>query len=133
MRSACVVAITTPVAILATSAALPQSAMDDDAGSPQPPQVRPPQPVAYAEIGDTIASYASISGDSGAPIVFTDSSGSTKFLGLHVGRVTLLHEPPSGQVIAQTSGLLEDDSRTYQFGVFSTWDNVKRDLPVRPQ
>jgi len=76
--------------------------------------------------GQVAAAYASESGDSGSPVLYTDDSGSTKFLGTHVAR-TFFYTYPHGLVVAQP-GAAPADEREYQYAIFSTWESIKSDL-----
>jgi len=78
--------------------------------------------------GQVAAAYASVGGDSGSPVLYTDDNGSTKFLGTHVAR-TFFYTYPQGLVVAQP-GAAPADEREYQYAIFSPWESIKRDLAL---
>jgi len=81
--------------------------------------------------GHAIAKYWSTGGDSGAPVMHTDGAGKTALLGIHVGSVKWFTIESSGAVIPQ--GKPAAPTERGQFGVFSTWENVQRDLGIPEQ
>lgn len=87
--------------------------------------------ISSVNTGHAIATYWSKHGDSGAPVIHTDSSGKTALLGIHVGSMTWFTVEPSGAIITQGNAV--SPSERGQFGVFSTWENVKRDLGIPNQ
>jgi len=64
-------------------------------------------------------------------VIHTDSNGKTALLGIHVGSMTWFTVESIGAII--TRGHAVEPSRRGQFGVFSTWENVKRDLGIPSQ
>jgi len=79
--------------------------------------------------GQGIATYWSISGDSGAPVIHTASGGKSSLLGIHFGSIKVFTIDSSGQVVHQ-GGRSSDGTRVGQFGVFSPWESVARDLGI---
>ncbi|MDD9813399.1 MAG: hypothetical protein OXU86_01080 [Thaumarchaeota archaeon] len=76
------------------------------------------------------ASYLAVKGDGGSPVIHAGDDGSTKLLGLHAGRMYMYNAPPDDRLVHQTSPHTLGDSTTYQFALFSTWENIKRDLAL---
>jgi len=76
------------------------------------------------------ASYLSADGDSGSPVIHTGEDGSTMLLGLHAGRMYVYSESPDDRLAHQTTPYTHSDPLTHQFALFSTWENIKRDLSL---
>lgn len=76
------------------------------------------------------ASYLSAAGDSGSPVIHTGEDGSTVLLGLHVGRMYVYSASPDDRLAHQATPYTPSDTLTYQFALFSTWENIKRDLSL---
>ncbi|MDD9825985.1 MAG: hypothetical protein OXU86_04335 [Thaumarchaeota archaeon] len=77
-----------------------------------------------------IALYSSIEGDSGAPILHVNSD-STRLLGIHVGRADEIVLDSTGEVLHGDPTARDDKGRGItQFSIFSTWENVRRDLAL---
>jgi len=90
-----------------------------------------PQGNSIIKTGQVIAEYWSQSGDSGAPITHTDTSGNTKLLGIHVGRAYQLFLEPSGRAVYEGNVAAANPAAgSASFAVFSPWENISRDLGV---
>ncbi|MDD9809859.1 MAG: HYR domain-containing protein [Thaumarchaeota archaeon] len=77
-----------------------------------------------------IALYSSIKGDSGAPILHVNSD-STRLLGIHVGRADEIVLDSTGEVLHGDPTARNDKGVGIpQFSIFSTWENVRRDLAL---
>lgn len=74
-----------------------------------------------------MATYFATGGDSGAPIVHTDSGGKSAFLGMHVGSIQMFYIAPDGQAMPMVRHA-PNGVANGQYGVFSTWENIARDL-----
>jgi len=81
--------------------------------------------------GHVMAMYWSVGGDSGSPVIHTSGGGKTALLGIHVGSMTWFTVESSGAIITQGNAV--GMSQRGQFGVFSTWENVERDLGIPSQ
>jgi len=73
-----------------------------------------------------IAAYQAARGDSGAPVVHTGADGRPALLGVHVGTVQTFAKDYDGQVVPWPQ--LSVHGTGGEYGVFSTWENVERDL-----
>ncbi|MCY4252053.1 MAG: hypothetical protein OXD41_01950 [Thaumarchaeota archaeon] len=74
------------------------------------------------------ASYLAVKGDGGSPVIHTDSGGSHKLLGIHAGSMLFYSEPPDDRIVSQNVSPTPGDDLTWQFSMFSTWENTERDL-----
>lgn len=75
-----------------------------------------------------IAAYSATRGDSGAPIVHTDAGGRHALLGIHLGTIQTLLVEADGRIVPWPG--LGANSYAGEYGVFSTWENVRRDLGI---
>lgn len=73
-----------------------------------------------------IAAYTAARGDSGAPVTHTDAGGRSSLLGIHIGTVETFVRDHDGQVFPWPELPIRGDASEY--GVFSTWENIERDL-----
>jgi len=76
-----------------------------------------------------MAMYWSVGGDSGSPVIHTSSGGKTALLGIHMGSVQWATVESSGAVVTQGKPT-PLTVRAGQFGVFSPWESVERDLGI---
>ena len=75
-----------------------------------------------------IAAYQAGRGDSGAPITHVGADGRHALLGIHVGTIQTYALDHGGQVVPLPR--LYGHGETGEYGVFSTWENIARDLGI---
>ncbi|RNJ73230.1 MAG: hypothetical protein EB824_00505 [Thaumarchaeota archaeon S15] len=75
-----------------------------------------------------IAAYQAERGDSGAPITHVGDDGGHALLGIHAGTIQTYILDHDGQVVPWPR--LHGYGETGAYGVFSTWENIKRDLGI---
>ncbi len=78
-------------------------------------------------IDQAMATYRSTKGDSGSPVLHVDDGGASAFLGMHIGRIQVFLGDPAG-VPAGPVPTVDDNDNSLQFGVFSKWEHISRDL-----
>ncbi len=81
-----------------------------------------------------ISSYDSIRGDSGAPVIHHNASGSHNLIGLHSGGVCVFTSPSEylSRTINVTSTIWCDDvNYSYYYKAFNPWENVKPALDMQ--
>ena len=76
-------------------------------------------------LNQVLANYASMNGDSGAPVFIKTGPGSAKIVGQHVGSMCVVELPGFDKPVR----LCEDDDRP-NVRVFSPWHEVKRTLGI---
>ncbi|RNJ73377.1 MAG: HYR domain-containing protein [Thaumarchaeota archaeon S15] len=78
--------------------------------------------------GQVVATYSARPGDSGAPVIRT-ADGTTTLLGIHVGHADEVLVDATGAVTAASPRSLDAAGvGPRQFGVFSPWESIQRDL-----
>lgn len=82
-----------------------------------------------------IAGYDSNNGDSGAPIIHHNASGSHNLIGIHTGGVCVFESPSEGlsRIINVTSytNWCDHMEDVYCYKTFSAWENVKQELNIQ--
>ncbi|MDE0526666.1 MAG: hypothetical protein OXI27_08765 [Thaumarchaeota archaeon] len=82
-----------------------------------------------------VATYDSNEGDSGAPIIHHNSSGTHNLVGIHLGGVCAFESPSEGQPrtinVTSYTRWCDDLNDSYYYKTFSAWENVIKALDVQ--